>query len=86
MDNQRNECESSQRRLIYELFGPPVRENHKVAICNPLKKLLTAPRELRNLISQQMGDLPTHIFLTVDFRMAEEDTDKENQETGETNW
>lgn len=45
-----------------------------------------APRELRNLISQQLGDLPTYIFLTVDFRMAEEDTDKENQETGETNW
>lgn len=35
-----------------------------------------APRELRNLISQQLADLPTYIFPTVDFRMAEEDTTK----------
>lgn len=58
----------------------------KVAVCNPLKKLLMAPRELRNLISQQLADLPTYIFPTVDFRMAEEDTDNENQEIGETSW
>lgn len=57
----------------------------KVAICNPPKKLVMAPRELRNFVSQQLVDLSTYIFPTVDFRMAEEDTDKENQEIGETN-
>lgn len=56
----------------------------KVPLCNPLKNLLISPRELRNLVDQQLLYLPIHIFPAV-FRVAEEDTEKENQETGETN-
>lgn len=57
----------------------------KVPLCNPLKNFLISPRELRNLVDQQLVYLPIHIFPATVFRVAEEDTEKENQEIGETN-
>lgn len=56
------------------------RTAEKVLICNPLKKLLISSRELKNLITHQLVYLPIHTFPTIIFRMAEEDTEEENQE------
>lgn len=55
----------------------------KVPVCNPLKKLLIAPRELGNLM-KQLVYLPIYILPAVVFRMPE-DIEKESQEIGETN-